>query len=69
MLLRALTILVVVASISVGLTVCFGQDVLVALGLILIQLKVIAKKLVSVELPSILAWLKHEAAMFFGVSC
>ena len=67
MLVRALAILAVVASVSVGLTFYFGQDVLVALGLILIQLKIVAKKLVSVELPSILAWLKTEAAMFFRI--
>ena len=67
MLLRALAILFFVGSVSIGLTVYFGQDVLVALGLILIQLKVIAKKLVSVELPAILGWLKAEAAMFFRV--
>ncbi len=67
MLVRAIAILFVVASVSVGLTLYFGQDVLVALGLILIQLKIVAKKLVSVELPSILAWLKTEAAMFFRI--
>ncbi len=45
----------------------FGQDVLVALGLLLVQLKIVAKKLVSVELPSVLAWLKHETALFFRI--
>ncbi len=67
MLVRALAILFIVASISVGLTFYFGQDVLVALGLILLQLKLIAKKMVAVKLPSILAWLKVESAMFFRI--
>ena len=67
MLLRAILILIVVIAISGALTMYFGQDVLVALGLILIQLQVIGKKLVSIELPSILAWLKTETAMFFRI--
>lgn len=64
---RALAILIVVGSVSVGLTLYFGQDVLVALGLILVQLKVLAKKLVSVELPAVLSWLKTETSAFFRV--
>ncbi|NNL19224.1 MAG: hypothetical protein HKP37_10840 [Boseongicola sp.] len=67
MFLRALLILLVVGSVSISLTMYFGTDVLVALGLILVQLKVLAKKLVSVELPSILAWLKTETATFFRI--
>ena len=67
MFLRALLILVVVGSVSIGLTMYFGNEVLVALGLILIQLKVVAKKLVSVELPSILTWLKTETSTFFRI--
>lgn len=64
---RALFILLVVGSVSVGLTIYFGNEVLVALGLILVQLKVLAKKLVAVELPSILTWLKAETSAFFRV--
>ncbi|MEM9972155.1 MAG: hypothetical protein AAF762_13810 [Pseudomonadota bacterium] len=67
MLARALLLLALVASISVGATMYFGQEVLVALGLILVQLKVLAKKLMQVELPAVLAWLKHQAGIFFRV--
>ena len=67
MLVRALLLLFAVAAVSVGLTMYFGQEVLLALGLILTQLKVLGKKLMQVELPVILAWLKHETAMFFRV--
>ena len=67
MLWRALLLLLIIGSISVGLTMYFGNEVLVALGLILVQLKIVAKKLVSVELPAVLAWLKAETSMFFRV--
>lgn len=67
MFLRAVFILLIVGSVSIGLTVYFGTDVLVALGLILVQAKVVAKKLMSVELPSILAWLKTETSTFFRI--
>ena len=67
MFLRAVFILLFVASVSIGLTMYFGTDVLVALGLILVQMKVVAKKLMAVELPSILAWLKTEASAFFRI--
>jgi hypothetical protein len=67
MLVRALLVLFFVASFSVGLTFYFGHDILVAFGLILVQLKIVAKKLVSVELPTLLVWLKVEAAAFFRI--
>ncbi|MDD9922498.1 MAG: hypothetical protein OXQ92_09515 [Boseongicola sp.] len=67
MLVRALAILFAVVSASIALTMHFGQDVLIALGLILVQLKIIAKKIVSIELPAILTWLKAETATFFRI--
>lgn len=67
MLLRAILLLLFVGSVSIGLTMYFGSEVLVALGLILVQLKVVAKKLMSVELPAVLGWLKAETAMFFRI--
>ena len=67
MFLRAVFILLIVGSVSIGLTMYFGTDVLVALGLIFVQLKVVAKKLVAVELPSVLAWLKTETSTFFRI--
>ncbi len=67
MFLRAVLLLLFVGFVSIGLTLYFGSDVLVALGLILVQLKVIAKKLMSVELPSVFAWLKTETSTFFRI--
>jgi len=67
MLLRALLILLIVGAISIGLTLYFGNEVFVALGMILVQVKVVAKKLVAVELPSVLAWLKTETSSFFRI--
>lgn len=67
MLLRALLLLVLVAGASIWLTLYFGQEVLLALGLILLQLQIIGKKIVSIELPAILVWLKTQAAVFFRV--
>ncbi len=62
---RAFLLLLVVASASVALTMVFGAKVLLALGLILTQLKVIAQKVLSIELPSVLLWFKSQAALFF----
>lgn len=67
MLLRGFLLLVTFVSLSVAATMYFGHDVLIALGLILTQIKVIAKKLAGLELPAILAWLKFQSSAFFRV--
>lgn len=67
MLVRALAILFLMVAASYAATVYFGQEVLIALGLILVQLKVLGKKIISVELPSVLAWLKYETTNFFRI--
>ncbi|ASP22829.1 hypothetical protein ANTHELSMS3_04225 [Antarctobacter heliothermus] len=67
MLLRALLLLVVVVALSGAATWYFGHEVLIALGLILTQLKVLMKKLIGVELPVLFVWLKTQGAMFFRV--
>lgn len=67
MLVRALLLLFLVAGVSIALTYALGDEVLVALGLILVQLKVISKKLAQVELPAILVWLKTQTSAFFRV--
>lgn len=67
MFLRALLLLTVVGAASVVATIYFGTEVLLALGMILTQSKIVAKKLMQVELPAVVAWLKHEAALFFRV--
>ena len=64
---RAFALLFLAVAVSVAATVYFGQEVLVALGLILTKAKFIAKKLAMVELPSILAWLKTQADAFFRI--
>lgn len=64
---RAFALLFAVVALSYAATVYFGSEVLIALGLILTQLKIIAKKLVTLELPMVLAWLKLQAAAFFRV--
>ena len=67
MFLRALALLILVIGASILLTWYFGADVLLALGLILTQLKVLGQKIVSVEVPAILVWLKTQTAAFFRV--
>lgn len=67
MLLRALLLLVLVTAASLALTYALGEKVLIALGLILLQIQIIGKKLVSLELPAILAWLKAQAVLFFRI--
>ncbi len=67
MLVRALFLLVVFVALSGAATWYFGHEVLIALGLILTQIKVLMKKLVGVELPVLFVWLKTQGAMFFRV--
>ena len=67
MFLRGFLLLVTFVSLSVAATMYFGNEVLIALGLILTQLKVLAKKLVGIELPAILAWLKLQGSAFFRI--
>ncbi|MEL7343733.1 MAG: hypothetical protein AAFN59_02610 [Pseudomonadota bacterium] len=67
MLIRALALLVIFVAISVALTMYFGVEVLVALGLILTQLKVLWKSVLGLELPSALVWLKSQAGAFLRI--
>lgn len=67
MFLRGFLLLIAAVSLSYAATVYFGSDVLIALGLILTQLKVLVKKIVGLELPTVLAWLKMQAAVFFRI--
>ncbi|WP_323771144.1 hypothetical protein [Antarctobacter sp.] len=64
---RALFLLVVFVALSGAATWYFGHEVLIALGLILTQIKVLMKKLAGVELPVLFVWLKTQGAMFFRV--
>lgn len=67
MLLRALLLLILVVGLSALATHYFGKEVLIALGLILVQLKIILKKAAVFELPVFLVWLKLHAAAFFKI--
>jgi hypothetical protein len=67
MILRALALLVIAIGLSVTATFYFGHEVLIALGLILTQMKVIAKKLTMIEVPLLLAWLKAQSSAFFKI--
>ncbi len=64
---RAVLLLVLVTALSVALTLWFGDEVLIALGLILLQLKVIGQKIVSIELPAVLVWLKTQSRLFLRI--
>ena len=67
MFLRAFALLFLAVAASVAATICFGNEVLIALGLILTQAKLIIKKIGMVELPAVLAWVKSQADVFFRV--
>ena len=64
MLLRALLLLALVAGGSILLTYALGAKVLLALGLMLAQIKVLWKTLLAIDAPAILAWLKMQANAF-----
>ena len=67
MFVRAFALLFAAVAISVAATMYFGQEVLIALGLILTQAKVLMKKIAGLELPAILVWLKAQASIFFRI--
>lgn len=64
---RAVFILVLVIGLSLAATLYFGRDVVIALGLIAVQIKLLAKKLSMVEWPAVLVWLKTQAQLFLRV--
>lgn len=65
--LRAVFILVLVIGLSLAATVYFGRDVVIALGLILVQIKLLAKKLMMTDWPAVLVWLKTQSQLFLRV--
>lgn len=65
--LRAVFLLVLVIGLSALATWYFGADVLLALGLILTQIKVLGKKLALIEWPALLIWFKTQWLAFFRV--
>lgn len=61
---RALVLLSMAIGASVWATYAFGQDVLFALGLIFVQIKVLGQKLITLKPALMLAWLKAHALVF-----
>lgn len=64
---RGFLLLVAAVGFSIAATLHFGQDVLIALGLILTQLKVIAKKLAATEIAAIWLWFRAQASVFLRI--
>ena len=67
MLLRTVLLLVVMIAASVGATLYFGESVIVAFGLLLVQLKLLSKKVALLDVAAVLAWLKLHAGTFFRI--
>lgn len=67
MFVRAFALLFLAIAASFAATMYFGSDVLIALGLILTQIKVISKKLTMVEWPAFVTWLKSQAEIFLRI--
>ncbi len=63
--LRALLFLFLVAAISIAATLAFGERILVALGFLLVQVKVLAGKLRGLRLSEVAAWVKLHGTGFF----
>jgi hypothetical protein len=67
MILRAVLVLLLVAGLSVAATLVFGDEVLIAVGLIAVKLKLLALALFKTPLPGYLAWVKAQAEVFLRV--
>lgn len=60
-------LLLLAIAASVGATIYFGESFVVAFGLLLVQLKLLWKKLALLDLPVVLTWLKLQSAAFFRI--
>lgn len=67
MLIRAIVLLVVVATVSIGLSWAFGAEVLAALGLVLAQIKIVLGKMAAVSSKALLTWLRVQGINFARV--
>ncbi|MGH1415930.1 MAG: hypothetical protein ACRBB0_20765 [Pelagimonas sp.] len=67
MLFRAIVLLTLVVALSVAATFYFGNEVLIAVGLIAVQLKIIFKSAMGLKLPVFVLWLKTHSAAFFKI--
>ena len=64
MFLHAFALVFVALVLSWAATIYFGHEVLIALGLIRTEAKIVAKKLGQLELPMLLVRLKAQAGAF-----
>lgn len=67
MLLRTVLLLFLAIAASVGATLYFGESVIVAFGLLLVQLKLLSKKVSLLEVPVILTWIKAQGSVFLRI--
>lgn len=67
MLLRATSLLVLLVAVSVLLSYVVGEKVLIALGLLFLQIQILAKKAITLEWPAVVLWLKANTALFLRV--
>ena len=67
MIYRTTALLIVLIAVSGALTYAIGEKVLVALGVVLIQLQILTKKLFVIEWAAIVLWLKTHTALFLRV--
>ena len=67
MIFRTTALLILLIAVSVVLTYAIGEKVLVALGVALIQLQILTKKLFALEWAAIVLWLKTNTALFLRV--
>ncbi len=64
---RAFALLFLAVAASVVASFYFGNEVLIALGLILTKAKLILKKAYMIEWPAISAWLKAQSEVFLRI--
>lgn len=67
MLKRALALLFLFVAASVAASLYFGAEILIALGLILTQAKLLWKAVLAIKLPAALSWLKAQATSFLRI--
>ncbi|PWJ21272.1 hypothetical protein [Jannaschia seohaensis] len=61
---QSILLLALAVAASVFATLQFGDEVLIALGLILVKVKLLWGKLLSIKPPALWSWLKQQGAVF-----
>ena len=67
MLLRTFLLLLLAIAASVGATLYFGESIVVAFGVLLVQLKLLSKKVALLDFAVIWAWIKVQGGTFFRI--